>query len=127
MANETSVEAPSAFANLIAFLAGKKTYIVAALGVLYALGVKYWHWPNDPEIWGGLGFAGLATLRAAVTKLCALLSGDILSNDRPGEAARRLTGSGRALSVLLAASLFLFTGCGSTDEAFRARVESAEF
>lgn len=64
----------SPITRTLSFLSGKKTYLVAALGVVYALGIKYGHWPNDPEIWGGLGFTGVATLRAAITKLCVQIA-----------------------------------------------------
>lgn len=69
--------------NIVSWLAGKKTYLVALLAVVYALGVKYWHWPNDPEIWGGLGFTGLATLRAAIAKLCAQLAANSINPGSP--------------------------------------------
>jgi hypothetical protein len=106
---------PSTLSKIASFLSGKKTYLVAIAGIIYAAGIKYGHWPNDSEIWASLGFTGLGTLRAAIAKLCAALtSGQSTIDNRnsaipdsaPAEAARRFTESGRApLIIILAASL----------------------
>lgn len=101
-------------------LSGWKTYIVALAGVVYALGIKYWGWPNDPEIWAGLGFTGVITLRAAIAKLCAALTSaapaapvSLDFNDAPAEAARRMTESGRVPSIIIAASLLFLPSCSN--------------
>lgn len=62
--------------SLISFFAGKKTYLVGTLGLLYAAGVYFGWWNNESEIWGALGFTGAMTIRAAIAKLCATIAND---------------------------------------------------
>lgn len=57
--------------QLIAFLAGKKTYLVSIAGIVYAIGIGRNWWPGDIQIWGILGGTGAMTLRAAIAKLLA--------------------------------------------------------
>jgi hypothetical protein len=59
------------------FIAGHKTYVIGALGLVYSLGVSRNWWPSDPQIWGTLGFTGLVTLRAAVTKMATQFLDDL--------------------------------------------------
>ncbi len=59
------------------FLAGHKTYIVAAAGVLYSLGISRGWWPSDSAVWGLLGSTGAMTLRAAVTKMTTQFLDDL--------------------------------------------------
>jgi hypothetical protein len=49
-------------------LSGKKTYIVAALAVIYLFGGDQAWWTVNTEIMGIFAAAGLATLRAGMTK-----------------------------------------------------------
>jgi hypothetical protein len=104
-------------ATLRSALSGWKTYIVAVLGVVYALGIKFGHWPNEPEIWAGLGFTGVVTLRAAIAKLCAAITAAAppapVSLEFDDAAARAQRNGGALPSIILAGSLFLLglSGC----------------
>lgn len=51
------------------FLAGKKTYLVAAGTLIYALGIRFHYWPHDADI--DLMFGGTAaiTVRSALARL----------------------------------------------------------
>jgi hypothetical protein len=62
--------------RVIKFLAGKKTYLVGGIGVLYAFGISRGWWPNESEIWGALGSAGAMTLRAAIANLLKQVAAD---------------------------------------------------
>lgn len=53
--------------DLKQFLTGKKTYLSAAIGILYLVGVWAGLYDFDERILAVIGFAGLASLRAAVT------------------------------------------------------------
>ena len=54
--------------KILAFLSGRKTYIVSALVVIGGLAVKYGL--DIPSwVWLVLGGAGLASVRAGVTKV----------------------------------------------------------
>lgn len=50
------------------FLKGKKTYITAIVGAIYAALIGMDVVPNLEWIWGLLGASGVAFLRAGVTK-----------------------------------------------------------
>jgi hypothetical protein len=52
--------------NMIEYLRGKKTYLVALLGGLYAALIGLGVVPNYECVWGLLGAGGLAFLRAGV-------------------------------------------------------------
>lgn len=54
---------------LLTFLEGKKTYVIAALAVLYLFGGDQGWWIINENIMGILGFGGLASLRSAVKKI----------------------------------------------------------
>ena len=66
-------------ASVSELLQGKKTYIAAAIGLAYMVGVWLKLWDYDERVLAVLGMSGLAFLRAAVQKgptflLCFLLS-----------------------------------------------------
>lgn len=48
------------------FLEGKKTYILAGLGVLYILGGLMGLWVIEREVVDGLGLGAILALRAAL-------------------------------------------------------------
>lgn len=48
------------------FLAGNRTYILAAIAIGYVIGGKAGYWPVDQEIVSSILAAGLAFLRAGV-------------------------------------------------------------
>lgn len=60
------------WAKILAFLDGRKTYIVAALFAIFNFGVETNLWVVDNTVWQiinyVLGALGLAFLRAAVAK-----------------------------------------------------------
>ena len=62
--------------DLVAFLDGRKTYILAAAGIIYAAGIQFWGWPSNGDVWAALGFGTAATLRVAIAKAVALLPAD---------------------------------------------------
>lgn len=111
----------SAFAKLIAFLSGKKTYLVGLAGLIYAIGIGRGWWPNDATIWGALGCTGGMTIRAAIAKLIIQIRQSAIGNlqseipDAPAEAARRIAGPG-VPAIILAASLFFITGSAKAKE-----------
>ena len=53
---------------MINFLKGKKTYLTAILGGLYAVAIGLGWLPNEDWIWALLGSSGLAFLRAGIKK-----------------------------------------------------------
>ena len=53
---------------LLNLIEGKKTYIVAALAVIYLFGGDQGWWKMNESILGIFGFGGLASLRSAVKK-----------------------------------------------------------
>lgn len=55
--------------NFSAFLQGKKTYICAAMGLLYLAGAGAGLWQFDSHVLMALGFGGMAALRAAIGKM----------------------------------------------------------
>jgi hypothetical protein len=59
----------SVVVSLRNFLAGKKTYAVAAATIFYALGIKWQWWGSDIEIWGVLGSSAAITVRLAITRM----------------------------------------------------------
>lgn len=54
---------------LLTFLEGKKTYVVAAIAVLYLFGGDQGWWKLNESILGILGFGGLAALRSGIKKI----------------------------------------------------------
>lgn len=54
--------------TLLAWLDGRKTYLVAAAVVAYVIGGDAGWWPINESILALFGAAGLGTLRAAVKK-----------------------------------------------------------
>jgi hypothetical protein len=50
----------------IEFLKGKRTYGLAAIGLLYVGGVYLGWWSWDEKVLAGLGLGALATLRSAI-------------------------------------------------------------
>ncbi|GEM_PF-4744958 len=54
--------------NIVAYLQGKKTYIVMAIAFVYFGGVGIGLWPHNIAIDGILASAGGAALRAGVAK-----------------------------------------------------------
>lgn len=48
---------------------GKKTYLVAAVALIYLVGSDLGWWPLNQEVLGILGALGLASLRAGVAKI----------------------------------------------------------
>jgi uncharacterized membrane protein len=54
------------------WLQGKKTYIIVILAAVFNIGVVFGFWTVDSTVWSFinsiLGFLGLGTLRAGVTK-----------------------------------------------------------
>ncbi len=91
MTPEVRIQKSDGSGSLISFLAGKKTYLVCALGLVYALGVYFGVWSNESEIWGGLGFTGAMTIRAAIKRLAIAVVADPEFNSSSAEAARRFT------------------------------------
>ena len=67
---------PNQLRNAIAFLSGKKTYIVAFATLVYALGISRNWWAHSAEIDLYLGGAGAITIRAAIAKLIAAIESD---------------------------------------------------
>ena len=55
-------------ASVSELLQGKKTYIAAAIGLAYMVGVWLKLWDYDERVLAVLGMSGLAFLRAAVQK-----------------------------------------------------------
>lgn len=49
-------------------LEGKKTYLLAAAAIVYLFGGSMGWWPVDERVLGILGFGGLASLRAGISK-----------------------------------------------------------
>lgn len=100
---------------LEARLSGKKTYLVAALGILYIFGGDQGWWVVNPSLLAVLGFGGMATMRQGVSK-----TGQA---DKPGRqpidaSASRPGGLRTAAAWLvlaaLAAGLLAGSGCAST-------------
>jgi hypothetical protein len=58
--------------SVLLWLQGKKTYIVAAIALLFNIGVSMGWWVQDDKVWqaidGIFAALGLASLRAGVTK-----------------------------------------------------------
>jgi hypothetical protein len=58
--------------NIIDWLSGKKTYILMILGFVFNLGIAAGWWAVESQVWQLvdliLGFLGLGTIRAAITK-----------------------------------------------------------
>ena len=54
---------------LLAFMQGKKTYLVAILAGLYAALIGLNVAPHSDWVWGLIGSTGLATLRAGLAKV----------------------------------------------------------
>lgn len=54
--------------EVLEFLDGRKTYIVAALGIIYIFGGDQGWWRLNEAIAGMLGFGGIVTLRAGMKK-----------------------------------------------------------
>jgi hypothetical protein len=107
----------STFAKLIAFLSGKKTYLISTGVLVYAFGISRGWWPHQPEIDLMFGGAGAITIRAAIKKLCEQVSADPPFNSAPAEAARRMTAGPGVPAILLAASLFFLPGCSTQNTA----------
>lgn len=61
--------------NWLDWLQGKKTYIIVILAAVFNIGVVFGFWTVDSGVWtfinSILGFLGLGTLRAGVTKSVA--------------------------------------------------------
>jgi hypothetical protein len=51
---------------VLEWLDGRKTYLIALIGVLYVFGSTLGWWPCDERVLGLLGFGGLAALRKGV-------------------------------------------------------------
>lgn len=56
----------------LTWLQGKKTYIVVILAAVFNIGIVFGFWTIDSQVWlfinSILGFFGLGTLRAGITK-----------------------------------------------------------
>jgi hypothetical protein len=83
--------------DLKLFLSGKKTYLSALIGILYLAGVWAGLYEFDERILAVVGFAGLAALRAAVTRNPTTPAGPPLA----------------ALAAIPFAIALLGTGCSS--------------
>jgi hypothetical protein len=59
----------STITRLRVFLAGKKTYVVSFLILLYAIAIKRGWLPNDVEVWGILFGTATVTIRAAIARI----------------------------------------------------------
>ncbi len=92
------------------FLTGKKTYLSAVIGILYLVGVWAGLYEFDERILAAVGLAGLAFLRAALTKPTGT------SNTTPL----------LALAALPFAIALLGTGCSSIAPGNDALVVNAE-
>lgn len=91
--------------NAWQFLDGKKTYILAAIGVIYIFGGDQGWWNLNEAIAAMLGFGGLASLRAGKTK--------------PAEPART-GGNGAAVIPLLVCGVGIALtapGCATLEQA----------
>lgn len=64
----SSAGAPTAKPGLLAWLDGRKTYLLALVGALYVFGSDLGWWPCNDLVLALLGFSGLATLRHGVSK-----------------------------------------------------------
>lgn len=96
----------NAIRSVVSFLNGYKTYIVGAAGILYGVGIGNGWWQHSADIDLILGSTGAITLRAAIAKLCALISaasqqGPVKINIGPGG---KLTASP---TVLIAACMLI--------------------
>jgi hypothetical protein len=82
--------------TLLGPLQGKKSYLIALAGLVYAIGIHFGWWTNESEIWGALASIFGLTLRAgiktAVRQIAITVATDPdLKDDVAGEAARRFT------------------------------------
>ena len=59
---------PDVIQRMRAWLAGRKTYGIAAIGILYIVGCWAGWWAYDERILAALGLGGLATLRAGLSR-----------------------------------------------------------
>ncbi len=106
--------------NLQQILDGKKTYLVAAIAILYVLGAHLGWWPFDDKILDALGFGGLITLRAGVRKAQGS-EADVSENRRDGVSerpdtdtpTRRLPDTRLPTLAFCLLSFTLLTGCAS--------------
>ncbi len=64
---------------LKAWVVGKRTYLVALVAGLYLVGCWAGVFTFDEKVLAGLGFAGLATLRAGLASLTGKLGGWVLA------------------------------------------------
>ena len=53
---------------LLDWLDGRKTYLIAMVGVVYVFGSTVGWWPCDERVLGLLGFGGIAALRKGIDK-----------------------------------------------------------
>lgn len=59
---------PDVIQRMRAWLAGRKTYGIAAIGILYIVGCWAGWWEYDERVLAALGLGGLAALRAGVSR-----------------------------------------------------------
>lgn len=59
---------PSNLNQLLDWLDGRKTYLIAFLGALYVIGSGMGLWPEDERILSLFGFGAAVALRAGVKK-----------------------------------------------------------
>ena len=52
--------------KLLAFLRGKRTYLLVAAGLLYIAGAEFDLWAFDETVLNGIGLGALVTIRAAI-------------------------------------------------------------
>lgn len=64
--------------KVVAWLDGKKTYIVGIGTIIYAFGINRGYWHSDPDIWGTLFGGSAITLRLAVAKVAKQAFDDTL-------------------------------------------------
>lgn len=62
------IEAEASNPGLLAWVDGRKTYLLALVGALYVFGSDLGWWPCNDLVLALLGFSGLATLRHGVSK-----------------------------------------------------------